>query len=46
MDDPEGTPARSTPGLTESGHWKIVVGESNMEGTPYIGEFLLTISIK
>lgn len=32
--------------LTESGDWKIVVGESNMEGTPYTGEFMLTISIK
>lgn len=32
--------------LNESGDWKLVVGESNMEGTPYEGEFLLTLSIK
>ena len=44
IDGPFGNSLTQT--LTESGDWKLVVGESNMEGTPYIGGFLLTISIK
>jgi len=44
IDGPFGNELKES--LTESGDWKLVVGESNMEGTPYIGEFLLTISIK
>jgi len=44
IDGPFGNSLTQT--LTESGDWKLVVGESNMEGTPFVGEFLLTITIK
>lgn len=32
--------------LNQSGDWKLVVGESNMLGEPFVGEYMLTIEIK